>query len=103
MEWNASKKRAHEHLVAVREAGEVIVSSAQRSEGLRREPVLPPGFTLVTLPQDQGDAFAHAQEIAAEAGAATLVWVRRFDMVEFAVVLEPDAPLRRRGLLTISR
>lgn len=70
-----------------------MVSSAQSSEGLRREPVLPPGFTLVTL-RESGDAFAHAQEIAVEAGAATLVWVRRFDIVEFAVVLEPDAPLR---------
>ncbi|TCR61433.1 biotin/lipoate--protein ligase family protein [Bosea sp. BK604] len=73
------------------------MSSAHRSEGLRREPVLPPGFTLVTL-RESGDAFAHAQEIAAEAGAATLVWVRRFDLVEFAVVLEPDAPLREARL-----
>ena len=35
-----------------------------------------------------------ACEIAAEAGAGTLVWVRRYDLVEFAVVLEPDEPLR---------
>jgi biotin-(acetyl-CoA carboxylase) ligase len=74
-----------------------MVSSAQRSEGLRREPVLPPGFTLVTL-RESGDAFAHACRIAAEAGAATLVWVRRFDIVEFAVVLEPDAPLKEARL-----
>jgi biotin-(acetyl-CoA carboxylase) ligase len=74
-----------------------MVSSAQRSEGLRREPVLPPGFTLVTL-RESGDAFAHACATAAEAGAATLVWVRRFDIVEFAVVLEPDAPLKEARL-----
>jgi hypothetical protein len=44
--------------------------------------------------RELGDAFAHACEIAAEAGAGTLVWVRRYDLVEFAVVLEPDEPLR---------
>jgi Biotin/lipoate A/B protein ligase family len=59
---------------------------------LRREPSMPPGFTLVGL-REAGDAFAHAVRIAPEAGAATLVWVRRFDLVEFALVLEPDAPL----------
>jgi biotin-(acetyl-CoA carboxylase) ligase len=71
--------------------------SALRPDDLRREPVLPPGFSLVTL-RESGDAFAHAQAIAAEAGAATLVWVRRFDIVEFAVVLEPDSPLREARL-----
>jgi biotin-(acetyl-CoA carboxylase) ligase len=71
--------------------------SAQRPDDLRREPVLPPGFSLVTL-RESGDAFAHAQAIAAEAGAATLVWVRRFDIVEFAVVLEPDAALSEARL-----
>ena len=50
---------------------------------------LPPGYTLVAL-RELGDAFAHGCEIAAEAGAGTLVWVRRYDLVEFAVVLEPD-------------
>ena len=54
---------------------------------------LPPGYTLVAL-RELGDAFAHACEIAAEAGAGTLVWVRRYDLVEFAVVLEPDEPLK---------
>src|SRR3979411_3072091 len=53
---------------------------------------LPPGYTLVAL-RELGDAFAHGCEIAAEAGAGTLVWVRRYDLVEFAVVLEPDEPL----------
>src|SRR6478735_3766678 len=53
---------------------------------------LPPGYTLVAL-RELGDAFARACEIAPEAGAGTLVWVRRYDLVEFAVVLEPDEPL----------
>ena len=40
-------------------------------------------------------------KIAAEQGAGTLVYVGRFDLAEFAVVLEPDEPLRtaRRALL----
>lgn len=53
---------------------------------------LPPGYTLVAL-RELGDAFAHGCDIAADAGAGTLVWVRRYDLVEFAVVLEPDEPL----------
>ena len=53
---------------------------------------LPPPFTLVTL-REVGDAFAHAVEIAMQQGAGTLVYVGRFDLVEFAVVLEPDEPL----------
>ena len=54
---------------------------------------LPPPFTLVTL-REVGDAFSHAVEIAPEQGAGTLVYVGRFDLAEFAVVLEPDEPLR---------
>jgi hypothetical protein len=54
---------------------------------------LPPAFRLVSL-REMGDAFARAREIAADEGAGTLVWVGRFDLVEFAVVLEPDEPLR---------
>lgn len=53
---------------------------------------LPPGYTLVSL-REHGDAFAHGCDIAAKAGAGTLVWVRRYDLVEFAVVLEPNEPL----------
>jgi hypothetical protein len=53
---------------------------------------LPPPFRLVTL-REVGDAFQHAGTIAAEAGAGTLVWVGRFDLVEFALVVEPDEPL----------
>ncbi len=55
---------------------------------------LPPPFTLVTL-REVGDAFAHAAEIAPKQGAGTLVYVGRFDLAEFAVVLEPDEPLHR--------
>jgi biotin-(acetyl-CoA carboxylase) ligase len=54
---------------------------------------LPPPFTLVTL-REVGDAFAHAIEIAPQQGAGTLTYVGRFDLAEFAVVLEPDEPLR---------
>jgi hypothetical protein len=60
---------------------------------------LPPPFRAVAL-REVGDAFAHAVDIAADAGAGTLVHVGRFDLAEFAVVLEPDEPLRtaRRAL-----
>ena len=54
---------------------------------------LPPAFRLVTL-REVGDAFAHAKANASELGAGTLVYVGRFDLAEFAVVLEPDEPLR---------
>jgi len=53
---------------------------------------LPPPFRAVML-REAGDAFAHAIEIAPEAGAGTLVWVGRFDLVEFALIVEPDEPL----------
>jgi biotin-(acetyl-CoA carboxylase) ligase len=54
---------------------------------------LPPPFRLVTL-REAGDAMAHAVAVAAEEGAGTLVLVGRFDLAEFAVVLEPDEPLK---------
>ncbi|HEY3916740.1 MAG TPA: biotin/lipoate--protein ligase family protein [Stellaceae bacterium] len=54
---------------------------------------LPPAYRLVTL-REVGDAFAHARANAAQDGAGTLVYVGRFDLAEFAVVLEPDEPLR---------
>jgi biotin-(acetyl-CoA carboxylase) ligase len=56
--------------------------------------MLPPVYRLVTL-REVGDAFAHAKANAASDGAGTLVFVGRFDLVEFAVVLEPDEPLRQ--------
>lgn len=60
---------------------------------------LPPAYREVGL-REFGDAYAKAIEIAASAGAGTLVWVRRFDLVEAAVVLEPEEPLAsaRRAL-----
>ncbi len=54
---------------------------------------LPPGYRLLSL-REVGDAFVHAKAVAAQEGAGTLVWVGRFDLVEFAVVLEPAEPLR---------
>lgn len=53
---------------------------------------LPPVYRSVTL-REVGDAFAHARAIAGDSGAGTLVFVGRFDLAEFALVLEPDEPL----------
>lgn len=58
---------------------------------------LPPSFTPVRL-RERGDAFAHAVSIAAKEGAGTLVHVGRFDLAEFALVLEPEEPLARARL-----
>ena len=49
---------------------------------------LPPPYSEIALPH--GDAFAHAQAVAAQQGAGTLVWVGRADVIDCAVVLEPD-------------
>jgi biotin-(acetyl-CoA carboxylase) ligase len=63
------------------------------------ELALPPPFTPVRL-REMGDAFGHAVAVAAKQGAGTLVHVGRFDLAEFALVLEPEEPLRqaRRAL-----
>ncbi|MBI1202399.1 MAG: hypothetical protein GC182_07800 [Rhodopseudomonas sp.] len=53
---------------------------------------LPPFYSQVRL-REMGDAFAHATSIATDQGAGTLVYVGRFDLAEFAVVLEPEQPL----------
>lgn len=53
---------------------------------------LPPAYRLVTL-REHGDALGHAARIAPQEGAGAFVWVRRFDVLEFAVVLEPEEPL----------
>ncbi|MCT7377177.1 biotin/lipoate--protein ligase family protein [Chelativorans salis] len=53
---------------------------------------LPPPYNLIPL-REAGDAFAHACSITDDHGAGTLVWVRRYDLVEFAVILEPEEPL----------
>jgi hypothetical protein len=53
---------------------------------------LPPLYRLVSL-RESGDAYAHACAIAGSEGAGTVVWTRRFDLAEFAVVLEPEENL----------
>src|SRR5215468_6163717 len=60
---------------------------------------LPPPFRLIKL-REVGEAFVQAQSLAASAGAGTLVYVGRFDVIEFATVLEPEEPLQlaRRAL-----
>jgi biotin-(acetyl-CoA carboxylase) ligase len=64
-----------------------------RENALTSKLLLPPPFTLVSL-REMGDAFAHAISIADAQGAGTLVHVGRFDLAEFAVVLEPEEPLK---------
>lgn len=68
-----------------------------RASVLDRALDLPPLYSLVVL-REVGDAFAHACAIAGEKGAGTLVWVRRYDVAEFAVVLEPEEPLAHARL-----
>jgi biotin-(acetyl-CoA carboxylase) ligase len=68
-----------------------------RARPLTPDLSLPPPFTLVRL-RELGDAFAHAISIAPMQGAGTLVYVGRFDLAEFAVVLEPDQPLAQARL-----
>jgi biotin-(acetyl-CoA carboxylase) ligase len=68
-----------------------------RARPLTPDLSLPPPFTLVRL-RELGDAFAHAISIAPVQGAGTLVYVGRFDLAEFAVVLEPDQPLAQARL-----
>ena len=60
---------------------------------------LPPLYDAIPL-REVGDAFAHACAVAGERGAGALVWVRRYDLAEFAVVLEPEETLAtaRRAL-----
>ncbi len=67
-----------------------VFESMKREFGTELD--LPPGFRSVTL-REAGDAFAHATANASELGAGALVFVGRFDLSEFAVVLEPDEPL----------
>jgi hypothetical protein len=55
---------------------------------------LPPPYSAVRL-RELGDAFAHAIALAPQRGAGTLVHVGRFDLAEFALVLEPEEDLRR--------
>jgi biotin-(acetyl-CoA carboxylase) ligase len=68
------------------------LETARSQTRLVPELALPPPFTAIRL-REVGDAFAHAVAIAPEKGAGTLVYVGRFDLAEFAVVLEPEEPL----------
>ena len=68
------------------------LETARFQTRLAPELALPPPFSAICL-REVGDAFAHATSIAAEKGAGTLVYVGRFDLAEFAVVLEPEEPL----------
>jgi biotin-(acetyl-CoA carboxylase) ligase len=59
---------------------------------LAPELTLPPPYSSVRL-REFGDAFGHAVALAPQRGAGTLVYVGRFDVAEFAVVVEPTDPL----------
>src|SRR3546814_10666448 len=53
--------------------------------------LLPPVYRLLAI--DQGDALPRAcAEAAADAGAGTVVWSRRPDRLDCAVILEPEVP-----------
>lgn len=89
---------------AIRDLGSQGPYHMPASAALRPPLDLPPPYALVTL-RESKDAYAHACRIAEETGAGTFVWVRRFDLVEFAVVLEPEEPLltaRRAFLLAMT-
>src|ERR1700737_3345796 len=80
----------------------IIKMQRERGSRIRRPNArtldLPPPFRLVML-REVGDAFAHACAQAAALGAGTLVFVGRFDLAEFAVVLEPEEPLTAARLV----
>ncbi|WP_235907641.1 biotin/lipoate--protein ligase family protein [Siccirubricoccus phaeus] len=61
----------------------------------RIRPGLPPLPSLFrpTALREGGDAFARAQERAAQDGAGALFWVSAYARAEAAVVLEPEMPL----------
>jgi biotin-(acetyl-CoA carboxylase) ligase len=58
---------------------------------------LPPLFRPLVL-REVGDAFANATANAGALGAGALVYVGRFNLAEFAVVLEPEQPLHHARL-----
>ncbi|HXZ21787.1 MAG TPA: biotin/lipoate--protein ligase family protein [Pseudolabrys sp.] len=74
-----------------------LVTPARPRKLNASELTLPPPFSAVRL-REVGDAFAHAISVAADQGAGTLVYVGRFDLAEFAVILEPDEPLAEARL-----
>ena len=58
---------------------------------------LPSVFRLITV-REAGDAFTHAMKLL-DKSAGTLIWARRFQLAEFAVVLEPSEPLAQARLV----
>lgn len=72
-----------------------VVAAEQREGGLR----LPPVYRPVIVAADD-HAFDHACRIAPEHGAGAFVLADRKDVLDFAVVLEPEEPLvsARRAL-----
>src|SRR5262249_46013588 len=70
-----------------------LTPTAPRRSAVSERIDLPPPFRLVRL-RESRDAFAHAIDIAEASGAGTLTYVGRFDLAEFAIVLEPGEPLR---------
>jgi hypothetical protein len=53
--------------------------------------ILPPGFELITLRER---ANAHEEAVRQiERGAGTLFWARRYEVAEFALILEPEEPI----------
>lgn len=53
--------------------------------------ILPPGFELVSLRES---AVAHDEAVRQiERGAGTLFWSRRYEVAEFALILEPEEPI----------
>jgi biotin-(acetyl-CoA carboxylase) ligase len=74
-----------------------LESRRPTARSLARDLDLPPAFRPIVL-REVGDAFAHARTHAGALGAGALVFVGRFNLAEFAVVLEPDQPLEKARL-----
>jgi hypothetical protein len=70
-----------------------LMTRSRRRDVTDRDLTRPPVSNAVCL-REVGDAFAHAQMIAAKSGAGTLVYVGRFDLAEFALAVEPEELLR---------
>jgi hypothetical protein len=73
-----------------------MMAAKERRDDAGR-PDLPPAFSLVTV-REAADAFEQAVALQ-EKTAGKLVWARRFQLAEFAVVLEPAEPLAKARLV----
>ncbi|MGY6568767.1 MAG: biotin/lipoate--protein ligase family protein, partial [Salinarimonas sp.] len=65
-------------------------------DGATRRLMLPPPYTQAY--RDDGDVLDDAVKLAPEEGAGTLVWRKSGGLLAFAVVLEPEKPLREARL-----